>query len=385
MMNMIPQEFDAIRPYAPEELPRVFEELLSDEQFLSVALPFLGNPSVEQLRGLLSQCKTNLDVQKHIFYDLVCQLIAKCATGLDMDAMALPDKNQCYTFVSNHRDIVLDSALLSILLIDAGFPTTVEIAIGDNLLIYPWIEKLVRVNKSFVVRRSPGIREMLASSLLMSRYMHYAVSEKHENLWIAQREGRAKDSNDRTQEAVLKMMAMGGEGSPVERLASLHIVPLAISYEYDPCDYLKAQEFQQKRDVPGFKKSRQDDLNNMQTGIFGMKGNVHYCAAPCINGWLHELENLPKGQFFAEVAARIDRAIHSAYRLYPGNYVAADLLRQSRDFADRYTPAQAKTFADYLDAQIAKVNLPNPDVPYLRERMLTMYANPLFNQMAARQ
>ena len=382
---IIPQEYDAIRPYSPEELPAVFEELLSDAEFLAVVQQVMG-PQVtpDMLRAQLAQCQTNLDVQRTFFLPLLYDLLKRCSDGIDFDATALPEKSVGYTFVSNHRDIVLDSAFLSILLISNGFPTTVEIAIGDNLLIRPWIEKLVRVNKSFIVRRSVGMREMLAASSLMSHYMHFAIAEKHENIWIAQREGRAKDSNDRTQESVLKMMAMGGDGTPAERLASLHIVPLSISYEYDPCDYLKAQEYQQKRDNPDFKKSQADDLQNMQIGIFGRKGHIHYHAAPCINTWLDEVKDLPKGEFFVEVARRMDQAIHLGYRLYPGNYVAADMLKGEQTFADRYTEAEAATFRQYLEGQLAKVQLPSSDVPFLREQMLTMYANPVFNQLAAR-
>lgn len=381
---IIPQEFDAIRPYTPEELPAVFEELFADPEFLAVVQQVMGPQATpEVLRAQLAQCQTNLDVQKTFFLPLILDLLKRCSDGCHMDSSALSDKMVGYTFVSNHRDIVLDSALLSVLLIGNGFPTTVEIAIGDNLLIRPWIEKLVRVNKSFIVRRSVGIREMLAASSLMSRYMHFAIAEKHENVWIAQREGRAKDSNDRTQESVLKMMAMGGEGTPAERLAALRIVPLSISYEYDPCDYLKAQEFQQKRDIPDFRKSKADDLQNMQIGIFGRKGRIHYQAAPCINTWLDEVKDLPKGEFFAEVARRMDQAIHRGYRLYPGNYVAADMLKGEQTFADRYTEAEAATFRQYLEGQLAKVQLPAPDMPFLREQILTMYANPVFNQLAA--
>lgn len=381
---IIPQEFDAIRPYTPEELPAVFEELFADPEFLAVVQQVMGPQATpEVLRAQLAQCQTNLDVQKTFFLPLMIDLLKRCSDGCHMDSSALSDKMVGYTFVSNHRDIVLDSALLSVLLIGNGFPTTVEIAIGDNLLIRPWIEKLVRVNKSFIVRRSVGIREMLAASSLMSRYMHFAIAEKHENIWIAQREGRAKDSNDRTQESVLKMMAMGGEGTPAERLAALRIVPLSISYEYDPCDYLKAQEFQQKRDNPDFRKSKADDLQNMQIGIFGRKGRIHYQAAPCINTWLDEVKDLPKGEFFAEVARRMDQAIHRGYRLYPGNYVAADMLKGEQTFADRYTEAEAATFRQYLEGQLAKVQLPAPDMPFLREQILTMYANPVFNQLAA--
>lgn len=379
----IPEKFDAIRPYTPEELPKVFDELLADEQFCVIMQSFFKDVPLELLKKKLYACPDNLSVQKAFFYPLLEQLMAKCSTGLDMNVEALPDKTQNYTFISNHRDIVLDSALLCKLLIDCGFPNTVEIAIGDNLLIYPWIKKLVRVNKSFIVQRSLTMREMLQSSKCMSEYMHFAVNEKHENIWIAQREGRAKDSNDRTQESVLKMMAMGGEGSAVERLADLNIVPLSISYEYDPCDYLKAKEFQQKRDNPEFKKSREDDLQNMQTGIFGFKGKVHYHAAPCINSWLPELAELPKGDFFGEVARRIDLDIHRNYSLFACNYIAADLLAAENKYAAHYTQEEKAQFEAYLASRIAMIDLENKDEDFLRQTILTMYANPLKNQEQA--
>ena len=165
-----------------------------------------------------------------------------------------------------------------------------EIAIGDNLLIYPWIKKFVRVNKSFIVQRALTMRQMLESSARMSRYMHYTIGEKNQSIWIAQREGRAKDSNDRTQDSVLKMLAMGGEGDVVSRLMEMNIAPLAISYEYDPCDYLKAQEFQLKRDIEGYKKTMADDLKNMQTGLFGYKGRVHFQTGACLNDLLSTVD-----------------------------------------------------------------------------------------------
>ena len=214
----IPAEFDEIRPYTPEELPAVFDELLADPQFLPIALSFFPGVSREQLAARLHQCTTNLEVQKRVFYPLVEQLVMRACTSVDLDTQGLPVSN--YTFVSNHRDIVLDSAFLSLLLLQHGFPTTVEIAIGDNLLVYPWIKKLVRINKSFIVQRSVGMRQMLESSARLSRYMHFAINEKKENIWIAQRQGRAKDSDDRTQDALLKMLAMGGDGSPAACAAS---------------------------------------------------------------------------------------------------------------------------------------------------------------------
>ena len=179
------------------------------------------------------------------------------------------------------------------------------------------------------------------------------------------------------------MLAMGGEGSAAERLKALHIVPLAISYEYDPCDYLKAKEFQQKRDNPDFRKSKADDLLNMQTGIFGFKGRIHYAAAPVADEWLDTLADLPKTEFFAAVAERMDKEIHRRYRLFECNYVAADLLENDSRFADHYTAEGRSRFEQYLTERIAMVDLPDRDDAFLRERMLTMYANPLYNQLAA--
>ena len=382
--NLIPPEYADIRPYAPDELPAVFEELIADVAFQSVVGHVMPQMPFEMVAARLRKCSTSLEVQKTFFYPLLKQLLAACAKGIEMSVPQDMDRLRPYTFISNHRDIVLDSAFLAMLLIDNGFPTTVEIAIGDNLLIYPWIKKLVRVNKSFIVQRSLSMREMLRASQTMSRYMHFAISEKHENIWIAQREGRAKDSNDRTQDAILKMMAMGGEGSPVERLMQLNICPLAISYEYDPCDYLKAQEFQQKRDIEGFTKSRADDLLNMQTGIFGQKGHIHYHIAPCINKWLAQLDPAtPKSELFAAIAQHIDSEIHRHYRLYPVNYIAADLLQGSGLRASRYSQSDKAEFEAYLQGRIAKVQLPQPDYAFLRERILTMYAYPLLNQEQA--
>lgn len=333
----IPAEFDDIRPYTPEELPQVCEELLDDKDFQAVIQSVMPDVPMEMIAAQLRHCKTNLDVQKAFFHKLLHDIIQQHSDGFDLDASSLPDKQKSYTFISNHRDIVLDPGFLSVGLLDNGFPNTVEIAIGDNLLIYPWIKKLVRVNKAFIVQRALSMRQMLESSARMSRYIHFAVTQKKENVWIAQREGRAKDSNDRTQESVLKMLAMGGEGDIVDRLKELNLVPVALSYEYDPCDFLKAKEMQQKRDSENFKKSQADDLTNMQTGIFGYKGRVHFQTAPCLNEELETLRGLPKTEIFNRLATLIDQHIHRSYRMYPGNYVACDLLNGTDTFAGKYT------------------------------------------------
>ncbi|MBR4728979.1 MAG: acyltransferase [Prevotella sp.] len=382
-------EFDEIRPYEPEEMKQAFEDLLNDRQFQVVLKGFVPWLPKSVRNGLLrlafTGVKTPLDFQKRFMKPVVNYIIRKHTDGCSFDDAALisavpselKSDGQRFTFVSNHRDIVLDSAFLDVKLVNAGYPTTVEIGIGDNLLIYPWIKRLVRMNKAFTVRRGLSLRETLTASQLMSRYIHYAVTQKKENIWIAQREGRAKDSDDRTQDAVLKMLAMGGD------LKELNIVPLTISYEYDPCDYLKAQEFQQKRDNPTFKKSRQDDLDNMKTGILGYKGRVVYRAATPINTWLDELEELPKTDYYKAVSERMDKEIHRGYELFPCNYIALDELNGNTGYAAHYSEADKQRFEQYLSGQLAKIQLPDKDESFLRERILTMYANPVRNKLAA--
>ncbi len=380
---LIPQEFNEIRPWEPEDFPVVFDRLLNSDQFKKV-LDFLypGVP-VEMIEQKLRGCKDNVDFQKTFVYPFLDKLMKKASTGYEMDAPAL-DKNSNYTFISNHRDIVMDSGLLDMCLINNNFSTTCEIAIGDNLLSLPWVKDLVRINKAFIVERGLPMRQMLMASKRLSEYMHFAINEKKENIWIAQREGRSKDSNDRTQEAILKMMTMGGQGSIIDRLVELHIVPTAISYEFDPCDFLKAREFQQKRDVEGWKKAPMEDVISMQTGIFGYKGHVHYHAAPCIDEWLHCLpEDMPKTDVYKVVAEHIDSEIYANYRLYACNYIALDELEGTSAHADKYTVEEKTAFDQYLAGQLAKIELADRDEAYLKERMLTMYANPAKNFLAA--
>lgn len=381
----IPAEFDEIRPYEPEEVPQILHELIEDRQFSHVLQGFVPWMPKKMRNWLLKLAcrgvKTTSDFQHRFMYPAMRFLLWRTTTNFTFSGHPLPNKEDRFTYISNHRDIVLDSAILDVNLYKNGYPTTVEIGIGDNLLIYPWIKKLVRLNKAFTVRRGLSRKELLQSSQLMSRYIHFTINEKRENIWIAQREGRAKDSSDHTQEAVLKMLAMGYDGTPVEQLKHLNIVPLTISYEYDPCDFLKAQEFQLKRDNSTFKKSKQDDLDNMKTGILGYKGQVHYECAPCINEWLDELKDLPRNEFFGEVARRIDKEIHKGYRLFPGNYVAANALRDG--YEDKFTAKDKEKFERYLQSRLEKVDIENKDEAYLKERILTMYANPVFNQEEA--
>ena len=407
MLNSHPMthEFDTIRPYNDEEVRPAIEGLLRDRQFSRLLKGIVPILPLGMSRGMLRLAtlgvKTTLQFQLRIMKPIVNLVLRKCSTGHTFVHDGIQPGKERYLFLSNHRDIVLDSALLDVMLIDAGFPTTCEIAIGDNLLIYPWIRTLVRLNKAFIVRRNISRRELYESSQLMSRYIHYAITQKHENVWMAQREGRAKDSSDHTQESLLRMLAMSEESAErtipllVAHFKSLNIVPLAISYEYDPCDYLKAQEFQQKRDDPAWRKSKQDDLQNMKTGIMGRKGHIHYQTGRPVSTWIDELLEAMQqpgtdGQmptekdFYIMLARRIDREIHRNYRLFPGNYVAADLLAGSPTHAAHYTHKEKLDFQQYIKSRIDLIELPNKDENFLRERLLTMYANPVLNHEAAR-
>ena len=380
---MIPEEFKDIRPFEPEELPEAIDRLFSSEQFRSILPYIFPEIPVETLHQKMKEVKNSMEFQRVFSYKFVYWVLNKTAKSVSFNSDAI-DKSKNFTFLSNHRDIVLDSAILDVLLIDAGFDTSCEIAIGDNLLSLPWVKDLVRINKSFIVERGLPPRQMLIASKRLSNYMHFVITNKNENIWIAQREGRAKDSNDRTQEALLKMLTIGGEGSLADKLKEMHIVPLAISYEYDPCDYLKAMEFQLKRDNPEYKKSAQDDIVSMQTGLMGYKGRIHYHSAGCIDSFLESLDSeLSKNDFYAIVAQHIDQQIHANYRLYANNYIALDLLENNNQYSNYYTHEEKQTFEDYITGQLNKIQIENKDEAYLRERILTMYANPAINHFKA--
>lgn len=377
-----PAEYDEIRPYTPEELPQIFDELIADPEFkAAMEYAFQGIP-FEQIAAAMRASKTNLDFQKALVAPFLKGLLAKLSSGITFsyDNKEVLQNSLC---ISNHRDIILDSAFLCILLVE-NTGNTVEIAIGDNLLIRPWIKKLVRVNRSFIVQRSASIREMLASSKRLSSYMHYTITERKQPIWLAQREGRAKDSNDVTQEGLIKMLSMYSSDNMVDALKVLNIAPTAISYEYDPCDYLKAKEFQQRRDNPDFKKLPTDDLVNMQQGLMGYKGAIHYHIAACINDEIDKIDRtLTKNEITATVARIIDKQIHKNYRFWPINYYYYEQLTGDKQFADKYTPEEAAKFDAYLAERIAKVDLPDKDEAFLRTKILEMYANPLINHLKA--
>lgn len=375
--------FEDIRPLNQDEVQSAIEELLASDEFRSAIRYVKPNLNWDEFAATMRACKTKEQFKSTLGYEAVMTVAQKTTFSLTVSGRSrLPEGKPACTFISNHRDIVLDASFLNLILFDVGYGLT-QVAIGDNLLIRPWIETFVRLNNSFIVKRGVSVRQMLEVSYTLSAYIHHTIKETKESIWIAQREGRAKDSNDRTQPSVLKMLNMAGGKDILSNLASLNIVPVSISYEYDPCDYLKAKEFQLKRDNPDYHKTQQDDLLNMETGILGNKGRVHFTIGNRINDRLAELDpDKDKNELFVEVAGIIDKEIYTHYRFYPCNYVAYDLLHGTRRFSDHYGLKDKKEFEAYLQGQLDKIDIPHKDEAFLRRKILEMYANPLVNNLS---
>lgn len=381
--ELVSYNFDEIRPLNNDEVKGAIEELVANEDF-ERAYQYLNSPLTwDQFVAAMRACKTKEEFKSTMAYDAVMTVAKNTTFSLTISGRSrLPKGKPACTFISNHRDIVLDASFLNVMLYDVGYGMT-QVAIGDNLLIRPWIKTLVRLNNSFIVKRGVSVRQMLEVSGTLSAYIHHTIKETKESVWIAQREGRAKDSNDRTQGSVLKMLNMGGEKDVLTNLMELNIVPVSISYEFDPCDYLKAKEFQQKRDDPDFTKCKRDDLLNMETGILNNKGRVHFTLCSPINEELAKLDrDMDKNEMISAVATIIDKEIFKHYRFYPCNYVAYDMMTGTHRFSEHYGLKDKKQFEEYMQNQLDKIVLPNKDEAFLRSKILEMYVNPLKNFLA---
>ena len=312
-------------------------------------------------------------------------LVKNTTDGLSMSGVENCQKDKSYTFISNHRDIVLDASFLNLNLLYNDRQTT-EVAIGNNLLVYEWISILVRLNKSFIVKRNLSSHQRLEGAMQLSNYVHFALTKKNQSVWIAQREGRSKDSDDRTQESLLKMLGMGGDAPTFyDRVKELNLLPLSISYEYDPNDYLKAKEFLMKKNDPEFKKSKADDLLSMSTGLMGYKGRIHFEISPCVSIKLDELpSDADRNTIVNFVKEEIDKSIHRTYKIYPCNYVAYDLINETCEYADNgYSKEEKDAFVKYVEKQLDKVDVEvsEEDRNYMRTMIYNMYANPLKNKL----
>ena len=383
MDTEVSYNFNDIRPLNNDEVRDAIEALVTNEDFERAFRYIKPDVNWKEFSETMRSFKTKEDFKSKLAYEAVMMVANKTTFSLTISGRSrLPkDKKPC-TFISNHRDIVLDASFLNVMLYDVGYGMT-QVAIGDNLMIRPWIETLVRLNNSFIVKRGVSVRQMLDVSRTLSAYIRHTINETKESIWIAQREGRAKDSNDRTQGSVLKMLNMSGDKDVVSNIMDLNIFPVAISYEYDPCDFLKAKEFQMKRDDPNYVKSQRDDLLSMETGILNNKGRVHFTLTQPINDQLAALDkDMEKNELIATIANIIDKEIYKHYRFYPCNYVAYDMLTGTKRFSSNYGLRDKKHFEEYLQGQLDKIVLPNKDEAFLRTKILEMYTNPLKNHLA---
>lgn len=378
-------DFSDIAPYSAEEFDHYLDIMLQDPGFEHAVRWIWPDLNFQAFAANLKTCHNKMEFHNRVLAKFLAELEQKTTSGITVNGIENVDPEKRYTFISNHRDIVLDASFLNLTFLRNN-RLSCEVAIGDNLLILDWIKHLVKLNGSFLVKRNLPTRQALDAAKQLSGYMHYAITQKHESVWIAQRQGRAKDSSDQTQESVIKMLALGGKGSTAESLAELNIFPVAISYEYDPNDFLKAREYLLRHRDPDFKKSPKDDLIAMELGMLDFKGRVHVSFANCITPWLEICQDLDKQEVIRQTCHRIDTGIHTGYKIYPINYVAFDRAFDSDMYADRYSEEEAKEVETYIEGQLDKVDLPDitkQERSFMRTYMYMMYANPLRNKLLA--
>ncbi len=378
-MSQQEYNFSDIAPYDDSEFHSKMENLVKEPGFLHAVNYTMPPEDVPALIDELLKIDNKYDFQTQVMFPFLEMLAKTTTSGITLGGVKYLNPSMSYTFITNHRDIVLDASFLNLAFLRKGYPTS-EVAIGNNLLIFDWISDLVRLNKSFIVKRNTGLREGLEAAKKLSAYIHYCILEKHEAVWIAQREGRAKDSSDHTQESLIKMLAIAGQGQFIDKLKEINLMPVSISYEYDPNDYLKVREFLMKRRNPDFKKSQRDDLFSMETGLLQFKGKVHFQLTPRINSKLDQIGDFSDNNKAAKhVGCIIDQAIHRSYEIFEINYIAFDLLHNTQRFSRKYTPEKKEEIMAYFNRQLDKVDLPDitsEERDYMREMILTMYSNP---------
>ena len=370
--------FDDIRPFDDSEVNHYLGLLLQDESFQHILqFSFKDQAKIDQIKALLSHVYTVKDLQLKFVYQMVEDLILKKSTdGLTSSGLDKLDKNASYLFISNHRDIILDSALMNYLIVLEGMNTT-EIAIGNNLLIEKWIEYTVKLNRAFVVRRNLPSRELLMASKKLSEYIRRDITRKNTSVWIAQREGRTKDGNDKTQLALLKMLNLSNINEVGEGFKELRIVPLSISYEIEPCGISKVAELYKKQ-TEGFEKTQEDDLRSMGEGLVRPKGHVHFGFGEPITNQIDLIDKEePISNQIEKLAEIIDGKIYNSFKLWPNNYIAEDILNKTSNNLDQYNAEQFDSFAAMLDEAVETIP---GEKEVIRSMFLQMYVNPLINK-----
>lgn len=374
----VSNKFDEIRPYTDEEVPEVMNRLLMDPVFAMVLKNFFHDEAkVKNIRESMLETTDVESFQLRFMIPFFDNILQSSTKGVTIGGLEHLDKDKCYLFISNHRDIVLDSALLNVEMYKNGYKST-EIAMGSNLLIYKWIEDMSRVNRSFIVKRNIPVRQMLQSSHLLSAYIRQTVAENENSIWIAQREGRAKDGFDQTSPALLKMLNMSNKQKFVRGFQDLSIVPMAISYEIEPCGNEKVAELLKRQSDPGFQKSEKDDLLSMVSGLKNQKGRVQIQFGTQIDR--STLYGLSKegniNEQLKKLAEYIDQQIYKCYKLFPNNYIAYDLYYNCSKYFNLYSLEEQKLF---IELTHQRLKLVNEDRAEAMELWLKMYAAPVLN------
>ena len=369
--------FDKIRPYNADEIPPALKRIVEDPLFPRFVGFLFPEMSADKLKGVIMQCRTTKELQHNIMHGIFRTIVDKTSDGLTVEGIQNISPDKAYTYIANHRDIVLDSSLLGLVLVKAGFDSA-EISFGSNLMVSPVISDIWKVNKMFTVFRGGTNREKLQNSLLLSEYIRYTITEKKQSIWIAQRSGRAKDGNDKTEPGLLKMLYTSKRDVSLEKnLGELNIIPTSISYEFEPCDHLKVQEIYTSSRQDYEKKPR-EDVKSMVAGILQQKGRIRLAIGKPlgIDDFGH-IEYNSINDFFEKLAEKIDRQIYMNYHLWPNNYIAYDLLNASNLYRKEYTPSQKEKFWNYIKEKIQGLQGDEND---LEQLFLQLYANPVRNK-----
>ena len=376
-MNKKP-EFDDIRPYYEEEIPGAMQRIADCEAFPLLASFVYPEMTVEEVRKKIRSFKTTREFQHDTMYRVNEQIIKRSITEFSCSGLERLSPEKQYLYVSNHRDIMLDSSLLQYFLVKNGFETT-EITFGANLMMNPVVIDVGKSNKMFKVERPGGsIKDFYKASLHLSEYIRYVIRDKHQSVWIAQRNGRTKDGVDATDQGIIKMFCMSNQEDKIRALYELNIVPVSISYEWESCDILKALELYQSQ-YTKYTKKPGEDLNSILTGILQPKGRVHIeLCEPLRTEELLQFDSLTNNDYHKEVANLIDQHINKAYRLYPNNYIAHDILFGNTKFRQMYTRQQYMEFKSRIE--LLNQYEETCDVERLKELFLGIYANPCDNR-----
>jgi len=370
------QKFDDIRPYYDDEIPAAMKRIAASDTFPLLASYAFPDRKVEEVRAMVEGLSTVDEFQTKVMWFVNEQIVKRSMTSYTVSGIEALDPSGQYLFVSNHRDIMLDASVLQNILHAHGFETS-EITFGANLMCTPLVIDIGRSNKMFRVERGGNMKEFYQSSVHLSEYIRHVITEKHQSVWIAQRNGRTKDGNDATDQGIVKMFGISKRDDKIKALSELHIVPLSISYEWETCDYMKALELYQSR-YEKYVKKQGEDLSSILSGITSFKGNVHLSFCPMITeDDLRQFDSLTSIEYNREVARLMDERIFSGYKLTPNNFIAHDIRFGKHEFLGaKYSKEQKERFVFHM-SKLDKYDVEEPEI--LRDIFLGIYSNPVDN------